>query len=192
MRIIAGQAGGRRLAAPPVGTRPTTDRVREALFSSLDTHVRETYGGWSEIRFLDLFAGSGAVGLEAMSRGAAEATLVERDRRCLEVLRRNVATVDARARVVAADATRWHPEGGPYDVVYVDPPYALADDDVRGVLAALVSHGALAEGALAVVERSARAQAPWPHSGWDELRKRDYGDTALWYGRASRSAVEEA
>ena len=65
-------------------------------------------------------------------------------------------------------------------------------DEVRGVLAALVAHGALAEGALAVVERSVRSQAPWPTSGWEELRKRDYGDTALWYGRASRSAVEEA
>lgn len=192
MRIIAGHAGGRRLAAPPEGTRPTTDRVREALFSSLDTHVRESYGGWSDVRFLDLFAGSGAVGLEAMSRGAAEATLVERDRRCLEVLRRNVTAVDARARVVAADATRWHPEGGPYDVVFVDPPYALPDDDVRVLLAALVVHGAVAEGALAVVERSVRSQEPWPNSGWEELRKRDYGDTALWYGRASRSAIEEA
>lgn len=192
MRIIAGHAGGRRLAAPPEGTRPTTDRVREALFSSLDTHVRENYGGWSDVRFLDLFAGSGAVGLEAMSRGAAEATLVERDRRCLEVLRRNVAAVDAGARVVAADATRWHPEGGPYDVVYVDPPYGLSDDDVRRILAALVAHGALAAGALAVVERSVRSQEPWPTSGWEELRKRDYGDTALWYGRARRSAVEEA
>lgn len=191
MRIIAGQAGGRRLAAPPDGTRPTTDRVREALFSSLDTHVRETYGGWSDVRFLDLFAGSGAVGLEAMSRGAAEATLVERDRRCLEVLRRNVAAVDARARVVAADVTRWRPEGGPYGLVFVDPPYALPDTDIAGVLSALVAHGALAEGALVVVERSVRSPAPWPQSGWDELRKRDYGDTALWYGQVSRSSVEE-
>lgn len=188
MRIIAGSAGGRRLAAPPEGTRPTTDRVREALFSTLDTHVREHSGGWTGIRFLDLFAGSGAVGLEAMSRGAAEATLVERDRRCLEVLRRNVATVDGRARVVAADATKWRPEGGPYDVVYVDPPYALADEDVRGVLAGLVEHGAVADDALAVVERSVRSQAPWPPAGWEELRKREYGDTALWYGHVSRSA----
>lgn len=192
MRIIAGHAGGRRLAAPPEGTRPTTDRVREALFSSLDAHVRENYGGWSDIRFLDLFAGSGGVGLEAMSRGAAGATLVERDRRCLEVLRRNVATVDRRARVVAADATHWRPEDCPYHLVYVDPPYALGDDDVRGLLASLAAHGALAESALVIVERSARSPEPWPRSGWEELRKRDYGDTALWYGQVSRSAVEEA
>jgi 16S rRNA (guanine966-N2)-methyltransferase len=189
MRIIAGVAGGRRLAAPPSSTRPTTDRVREALFSSLDSHVREHAGGWGAIRMLDVFAGSGAIGLEALSRGADAATLVERDRRCLEVLRRNVATVDPRARVVAADALSWRPEGGPYDVVFLDPPYDLATDDVRVVLASLVRHGALAEGALVIVERSARSAAPWPSEGFEELRKRDYGDTALWYGRLSPSGA---
>ncbi len=192
MRIIAGHAGGRRLAAPPDGTRPTTDRVREALFSSLDVHVREQHGGWGDVRVLDVFAGSGAIGLEAMSRGAASATLVERDRRCLEVLKRNVAAVDPRARVVAADATSWRVDGEPYDLVYVDPPYALSDDDVRAVLDSLDRHGALAPGALVIVERSVRSQEPWPDSGWEHLRKRDYGDTALWYGRASPTAVEEA
>lgn len=185
MRVIAGHAGGRRLLAPPEGTRPTTDRVREALFSSLDTHVRGRRGGWGDIRFLDVFAGSGAVGLEAMSRGAAAATLVERDRRCLEVLRRNVAEIDPRARVVAADAFAWHGEGPPYDLVYVDPPYAASDDDVRGLIASLAGHGALAEDALVVVERSSRSPSPWPGEGWEHVRTRGYGDTALWYGRAS-------
>lgn len=196
MRIIAGRSGGRRLFAPPAGTRPTTDRVREALFSSLDPHVLEQHGGWDGVLVLDLFAGSGAVGLEAMSRGAAGATLVERDRRCLDVLKRNVASVDERARVVAADATTWRPEGGPYDLVYVDPPYALPDDEVRAILADLAAHGALSDGALVVVERSTRSSAPWPASppaaGWEQLRRRVYGDTALWYGRASRSDVGEA
>ena len=192
MRIIAGHAGGRRLAAPPDGTRPTTDRVREALFSSLDAHVREHLGGWGNVTVLDLFAGSGAIGLEAMSRGARGATLVERDRRCLAVLRRNVAEVDPRARIVSADVASWRPDGGPYDVVYVDPPYAVPDDDVRALLASLAKGGSLAEEALVIVERSFRSPEPWPASGWVPLRKRDYGDTALWYGRASRSAVEAA
>lgn len=191
MRIIAGHAGGRRLAAPPAGTRPTTDRVREALFSSLDAHVRERQGGWGDVAVLDLFAGSGAVGLEAMSRGARAATLVERDRRCLDVLRRNAAAVDSRARVVAADATAWRPEGGPYDLIYVDPPYALADDQVRALLSSLRAHGAVRPGALAIVERSARSPEPWPDSGWEQLRKRDYGDTSLWYGQASPTEVGE-
>ena len=185
MRIIAGAAGGRRLAAPPEGTRPTTDRVREALFSSLDTHVRGDHGGWSRVRVLDLFAGSGAVGLEALSRGAASATLVERDRRCLEVLRANVATVDPRARVVAADAFAWVPDRGPFDLVYIDPPYAVSDDDVRRLLERLSSRGAFADDALIVVERSQRSSSPWPRESVEPLRERAYGDTRLWYGRTS-------
>lgn len=186
MRIIAGRAGGRRLHAPPEGTRPTTDRVREALFSSLDAHVRAGQGGWDRVRVLDLFAGSGAVGLEALSRGAAAATLVERDRRCLEVLRRNVAAVDPAAHVVAADALAWVPDGDPYNIAYVDPPYALADETVRDLLAMLVKAGTFAEGALVVVERSRRSGEPWPVSGGIvPVRKREYGDTSLWYGLVS-------
>lgn len=192
MRIIAGHAGGRRLAAPPASTRPTTDRVREALFSSLDAFAREHWGGWEDVLVLDAFAGSGAVGLEAMSRGARGATLIERDRRCLSVLRANADAVDPRARIVAADALTWHPEGGPFRFVYVDPPYDLPDDQVRSFLASLVAGDVLAPGALAVAERSVRAQAPWPDEGWEHIRKRDYGDTALWYGHYSPAAVEEA
>jgi len=186
MRIIAGNAGGRRLDAPPPGTRPTTDRVREALFSSLDSAIRLEHGGWDGVRVLDLFAGSGAVGLEAMSRGAGSATLVERDRRCAEVLSRNVAAVAPSAHVVVADATTWTPTGGPFDLVYVDPPYSLPDDDVRAVLSALWRQGAVADGAVVVVERSQRTGDPWPDRGFEPLRNRDYGDTRLWYGRASQ------
>lgn len=182
MRIIAGRAGGRRLHAPPQGTRPTTDRVREALFSSLDAYVREGPGEWSHDCVLDLFAGSGAIGLEALSRGAGSATLVERDRRCLEVLRRNVADIDPRARIVPADALTWQPEGGPFDLVYVDPPYDMADDELRGLVQRLGAAGCLAPHPLVVIERSRRSDSPWP-DGWEHLRKRDYGDTTLWYGR---------
>lgn len=184
MRIIGGAQGGRRLAAPPSGTRPTTDRVREALFSSLDTHVRAQHDDWSDVRVLDLFAGSGAVGLEAMSRGARHATLVERDRRCLEVLRANVAAVAPRALVVAANAFEWLPGEASFDIVYIDPPYAVADDDVSALVARLAGAGALVEDALVIVERSQRSASPWPAQGIDPLRDRDYGDTRLWYGRA--------
>jgi len=182
VRIIAGRAGGRRLHVPPEGTRPTTDRVREAVFSSLDAHLRSR-GGWSHVRFLDLFAGSGAIGLEALSRGARSATLVERDRRCLDILRRNVAAVDPQARVVAADVLAWRPEGGPFDLVYVDPPYDMPDVDVRSLLGSLAHGGAVDQDSLILVERSRRSGSPWPEDGWEDVRRREYGDTALWYGR---------
>lgn len=189
MRIIAGAAGGRRLAAPPEGTRPTTDRVREALFSSLDSYVGDTHGGWSGVRVLDLFAGSGAVGLEALSRGAAGATLVERDRRCLAVLRVNAAAIDSRGRVVAADAFAWLPDDPGYDIVYVDPPYAVSDDDVRDVIDRLVRAAAFGPRALIVVERSQRSGSPWPVAGVEHIRERAYGDTRLWYGRLKPQAT---
>lgn len=179
MRVIAGRARGRRLSVPPAGTRPTSDRVREALFSSLDSEV----GDWSSVRFLDLCAGSGAVGLEALSRGAAAATLVEQDRRCLEVLRRNVAAVGAGGEVIAADARSWLPGDRRFDVVYIDPPYAVPEEDVHAMLRNLVSADAVSDQALVVIERSSRSGNPWPQTDWEPLRQREYGDTTLWYGR---------
>ena len=192
MRIIAGTAGGRRLAAPPEGTRPTTDRVREALFSSLTTYLTDAQLDWSRIQVLDLFAGSGAVGLEALSRGAAGATLIERDRRCLQVLRSNVQAVDPRAQVLPEDAFAWAPGQRRFDLVYLDPPYDVSDRDVQGLLARLCQQGAFVDGALIVVERSRRSASPWPESGFDPVRERDYGDTRLWYGRVIPAATVES
>jgi 16S rRNA (guanine966-N2)-methyltransferase len=186
-RVIAGAARGRRLAVPPAGTRPTSDRVREALFSA----VESTLGSWAAAAVADLFAGSGAVGLEALSRGAARAVLVERDRRALDVIRRNVATVSLPgALVVADDVSRTvlaPPPGGALDLVFLDPPYDLDEHAVTAVLRALAEHGWLLEGGLVVVERSARGTAgPWP-TGYEPERERRYGETvlrsALWYGR---------
>ena len=180
MRIVAGAARGRRLASPPDGVRPTGDRVREALFASLGPTLHGT-------SVLDAFAGSGALGLEALSRGAATATLVERDRRALEVLRDNVARVGlAGAEVVAVDAVRLLrdaaaggavPPGAPYDLVLLDPPYATDEDVLAGLLADLVP--VLAPGARVVVERAAEAPAPrWPAAlRPDEPRR--YGATRL-------------
>lgn len=181
MRIVGGSSGGRRLVVPPSGTRPTTDRVREALFSSLGSHV----GDWTTVRFLDLYAGSGAIGLEALSRGASRATLVERDRRTAAVLRRNVDTLGLPgAHVVIADATGFVADQ-PYDVIYIDPPYAVPDDEVTRLLQHLHDTGAVAPGGLAVVERSLRSESPWPDDGWSPVRRRAYGETCLWYGQVA-------
>jgi 16S rRNA (guanine966-N2)-methyltransferase len=187
-RIIAGAARGRRLAVPPTGTRPTSDRVREAVFSAVESALGPLGGA----RVLDLYAGSGAIGLEALSRGAAAVLLVERDRAALAVLRRNVDTVGLPgATVIADDAVRVAQRplpavGGPLDLVYLDPPYDAPADEVEGVLTGLAL-GWLAPGALVLVERSRRdADLAWP-TGYEPGRTRTYGETvvleALWYGR---------
>jgi 16S rRNA (guanine966-N2)-methyltransferase len=184
-RIIAGSARGRRLRTPPGGdTRPTTDRVREALFSALEASL----GSLAGLRFLDLYAGSGAVGLEAMSRGAGVATLVESDRRTVKLVQANADALDFhRAEVLGLPVTRAvaQPPRAPYDVVFLDPPYGLASVDVEKVLAMLVEHGWLAHGATVVVERSARDPEPaWP-DGIAADRSKSYGDTTLWWGTAN-------
>jgi 16S rRNA (guanine966-N2)-methyltransferase len=188
-RIVAGAARGRRLAVPPgTGTRPTSDRAREALFSSLEAAV----GSLAGARVADLYAGSGAVGLEALSRGALHCLLVEADAAALRTLRRNVATVGLPGadvepgrveRVVAAA-----PPGAAYDVVFLDPPYDVTDADLRGVVGALGAHGWLAPGAVVVVERATRGGSwTWP-DGIEGLRSRRYGEATLWYGRAADPA----
>ena len=184
-RIIGGSAGGRRIKAPTgEHTRPTSDRVREALFSSLESSL----GSLSGLRFLDLYAGSGAIGLEARSRGAGVVTCVEHDRRTAGLIRDNVHSLGfGGVEVVAAPVGRAlaEPPRAPYDVVFLDPPYALPADDVEADLAALHEHGWLAGDALVVVERSSRGRGlAWP-TGLAGERARKYGETVLWYGRAS-------
>ncbi|MEV4763700.1 16S rRNA (guanine(966)-N(2))-methyltransferase RsmD [Micromonospora chokoriensis] len=185
-RIVAGALGGRRIAAPPgAGTRPTSDRVREALFSAVEAEV-----DLDGARFADLYAGSGAVGLEALSRGARHVLLVESDPRAARVIRENVATlgVGPAARLVAgkvATALAAGPDGGPYDVVFADPPYAVPDEEITALLATLVGGGWLVPDALVVVERSSRTrQFDWV-DGITPDRSRRYGETTLWYGRRS-------
>jgi 16S rRNA (guanine966-N2)-methyltransferase len=185
-RIVAGRYGGRRIAAPPgAGTRPTSDRVREALFSAL-----EAGGGLAGARVADLYAGSGAVGLEALSRGAEQALLVESDPRAARVIRDNLAALRAApaARLVVgkvAQVLAAGPDGDPYDVVFADPPYAVPGDEVTAVLAALVKYGWLADGATVVVERGTRDGAVSWVPGITGERSRRYGETTLWYGRRS-------
>ncbi|WP_282785610.1 MULTISPECIES: 16S rRNA (guanine(966)-N(2))-methyltransferase RsmD [unclassified Nocardia] len=177
-RIVAGSAGGRRLRVPPAGTRPTSDRVREALFNLLA--ARLDFGG---IRVADLYAGSGALGLEALSRGASRALLVESDRKAASVIRGNIDDLglpgaELRQGSVAAVLAS-PPADGPYDLVFSDPPYAL---DVTGVIAdlgLLAANEWLVDGALVVVERSSRSpELAWP-AGYYPLKSRTYGETRI-------------
>jgi 16S rRNA (guanine966-N2)-methyltransferase len=185
-RIVAGTLGGRRISAPAGDrTRPTSDRVREALFSTLDSLV-----DLDGARFADLYAGSGAVGLEALSRGAAHVLLVEADARVARVIRANIAALAAApaARLAAtkvATALKEGPEDGAYDVVFLDPPYAVPDDEVAAALAALVDGGWLAADAVVVVERSTRSGPLTWVQGITAEHSRRYGETTLWYGRRS-------
>ena len=176
-RIVGGVAGGRRLVMPKGrGTRPTSDRVREGLFSALG-------GDLSGRSFLDLYAGSGAVGLEASSRGAAPVVLVERDTHALVALRANVHDLALPGVAVRAESVRRYltePDAQAFDVVFLDPPYA---DPVAEVLELLFAGDWLAPGAVVVVERATRDGAPeWPPGGVTD-RSRRYGDSTLWYGR---------
>ncbi|MDK0522522.1 16S rRNA (guanine(966)-N(2))-methyltransferase RsmD [Streptomyces sp. ML-6] len=191
-RVIAGSAGGRRLAVPPgTGTRPTSDRAREGLFSTWEALL----GSLAGARIADLYAGSGAVGLEALSRGAAHALLVEADPKAVRTVRDNVRTLGlpgAEVRTGRAEQVAAGPAPAePYDVVFLDPPYAVTDDDLGEILLTLRTQGWLTDDALVTVERSTRGgEFGWPE-GFEALRARRYGEGTLWYGRAA-STCEDA
>ena len=199
--MIAGEAGGRRLAVPDGrDTRPTSDRAREGLFSTIVSML----GSLAGARVLDLYAGSGAVGLEALSRGADHVLLVEQGSRATRVIRENIEAIGLPGAVLAADRVERvlargpapaggqdspapaggqdRPEGGRYDVVFADPPYALADTAVSQVLSLLADQGWLAPSALVIVERATRSgPVSWP-DGFVPDRTRRYGEATFWYG----------
>ena len=206
-RVIAGEAGGRRLTVPSGrSTRPTSDRAREGLFATVTSIVGPLAGA----RVLDLYAGSGAVGLEALSRGAEHVLLVESGARAAEVIRQNIAAIGLPGATVIADRVQRvltrgpepSPQTGPqpspetdpeprpttgpapgrYDVVFADPPYAAPDEEVTRMLSLLASEGWLAAGALVVVERATRSgPVRWPE-GIAADRARRYGEATFWYG----------
>ncbi|RZU32755.1 16S rRNA (guanine(966)-N(2))-methyltransferase RsmD [Blastococcus saxobsidens] len=180
-RLIAGLAGGRRLKVPPAGVRPTGDKARGGLFNSLGSLV-----DLDGAAVLDLYAGSGALGLEALSRGATDVVFVESGPRVLPVLRENLATVGLPGgRVIAGSVPTVvaAPAPQPFDVVLADPPYAVPVAEVETVLRALVDGGWLAPGGLVVVERSSREEPfEWP-TPLEGLRERRYGEAVLRYGR---------
>lgn len=185
-RIIAGSAGSLSLQVPRTGTRPTSDRVREAIFSALES--RDAIDG---ARVLDLYAGSGALGLESASRDAAEVVLVERAPAAAEVCRRNAdavrragrGAVAARIRVVQRAVAAYLEGAAPgFDLVFIDPPYDLGEAALARDLELLAP--LLAHEAIVVVERSSRSPEPvWP-PGIEPSRRRDYGETTLWWADA--------
>lgn len=181
-RIISGRAGGRRLQTPAgSGTRPTSDRVREALFSRLE-HLDVL----SSARVLDLYAGSGALGLEAASRGAGPVLLVESNRAAAKVARANASVTGLTNVQVRADTVERVLAAGPVpgeqvDLVFLDPPYGLAEEDLGGVLLLLVAHRWLAGDALVVVERSTRSPEPlWPPV-LESAGERRQGESRMWF-----------
>lgn len=182
-RIVAGFAGSLSLQVPKSGTRPTSDRVREALFSALE--ARDAVRG---AHVLDLYAGSGALGLEAASRGATAVTLVEKNATAAAVCARNAAAVtsagpaSARPRVDVRTTTAQAylaAASGPFDLVFIDPPYDVPDADLLAVLAELPP--LLTDEATVCVERSTRDGVPTLPPGLTLLRSRAYGETSLHY-----------
>ncbi|GAA4223499.1 16S rRNA (guanine(966)-N(2))-methyltransferase RsmD [Streptosporangium album] len=169
---------------PGRGTRPTSDRAREGIFST----VGSLLGSLDGARVLDLYAGSGAVGLEALSRGAVHALLVESDAKAARTIRANIEALglpgarlvaDRVERVLGRDAAE------PYDLVFADPPYAVTDEAVDAMLGQLRDHGWLAQDALVAVERESRGNdLIWP-MGYGGERVRRYGEASVWYGRAA-------
>lgn len=182
-RIVGGLAKGRRLAVPAKGTRPTSDRAREALFSAVEARL----GSLDGRAVVDLYAGTGALGLEALSRGAAGVDLVESERQAVAVLRQNVEQVALPgARVHHSAVERWLSPGRvdpTAELLLMDPPYAMTHDQISVVLQQVVEVAALSTGALVVIERPHRAgRFDWPSSFEAELDRR-YGEAALWFGR---------
>lgn len=177
-RIVAGTLGGRTIAVPPKGTRPTSERVREALFSRLE-HGDRLAGA----RVIDLFAGSGALGIEAASRGAVAVRLVDAVKQAAAVCQRNVTSLGLHGRVEVVTDRAERPAAlaaaEPWDLALVDPPYDLPEDTLTQVLVALAP--VMATDGLVVVERSARSGEPaWP-DGWGRDDRRAYGETVLWF-----------
>lgn len=188
-RIIAGRAGSLTLEVPDAGTRPTSDRVRESLFGAL-----ESADAIRGAAVLDLYAGSGALALEAVSRGAASADLVEKSPRAASAVQRNVARVsksvgrDAAITVHRAAVVAYlQLARGPFDLVFIDPPYDVPETELAHALELLVP--SLRPGATVVVERASRSPEPALPPGLEHDRSKRYGDTTLWW---SRTATAEA
>lgn len=185
-RIIAGSAKGRRLSVPAKGTRPTSDRVRESLFNTLNSELLAADETWGSVSVLDLYAGTGALGIEAASRGADPVLLVEKNRAAADVIKRNLEHVALPAISLLAagvnDLLRRTPTTA-FTMVFADPPYDVAAMTVETLLTDLGSAGWIAHDALVIVERPTSDLASPLPMNWTDFAQRRYGDTTLWYGR---------
>ena len=178
MRVIAGTAKGTRLAAVPPGVRPVSDRGREGVFSSLGELV-------AGAAVLDLFAGTGAMGIEALSRGAARAVFVERSPRAIASIRQNLdrTSLDDRAHVVRSEVDRFlegsRDPDGPFDLVFLDPPYELAGAELSATLERLAGSDSLAEAATVVLTRDSRSSIDVVPVNWRVAKRLRYGDSVV-------------
>ena len=179
-KIIAGAWKGRTLRVPESVTRPTASRVREAMFSSLEHHI----GRFDGLKVLDLYAGSGGLGFESLSRGAVSVVLVDSDRKAVEAMKSNSIGLagDIQIRKFNVGTFVAMPSAGQtFDVVFLDPPYSVVDAVIEEQLLALATNGWLAPGATLVVERDKKSVVSWPE-GFEGTEPRPYGDTMVWYG----------
>lgn len=182
-KIISGIWKGRSLKVPDSVTRPTAAKVREAMFSSLEHHI----GSFEGLRVLDLYAGSGGLGIEALSRGATQLTLVDSDRKAIATLKTNCEGlgVDIAIKKMNVGTYVSYPsDGAVFDLVFFDPPYSVVDAVVEEQVAALATNGWLAPNATIVLERDKKSLITWP-AGFTGSEPRPYGDTMVWYGQWS-------
>ena len=170
------------LRVPQAVTRPTASRVREAIFSTLLHEL----GSFSDLQVLDLYAGSGALGIEAISRGASNAYFVDNERTAISIINSNLGGLGhVHTQVVKSNVATYlgqHSADTTFDLVFMDPPYSVVDAVVEDQIMALSTHGWLNEDAMVVVERDAKSVIEWPE-GFEVQEPRIYGDTSVWYGR---------
>ena len=187
MRVISGRFKGMALTTPKPGTRPTTDRTKEAIFSHLDS-----WGALDDARVLDLFAGTGALGIEALSRGACELVAVESAAPAAALIAKTLTALKHNrswepgmsAHVVRARAEKYASSASaiaPFDVIFIDPPYAFETEACNQLLADLTGRELTGDGTVIVLERSTRSDEPTAPEGWSIADRRDYGETAVYY-----------
>jgi 16S rRNA (guanine966-N2)-methyltransferase len=187
LRIIAGLAKGRNLLSPSDGVRPTSDRAREALFSTLESE----FGSMSDLHFLDLYSGSGAVSAEALSRGAAFVQAVDKDERATSVARSNhemLAKLQGigSSSVITMAVARFLERSAEnkFDIIFMDPPYELGSEEVINTLNLLSKNGFVKKGSVIAIERDSRSKAiEWP-DGYQGLKERKYGAATIYYAEA--------